>query len=570
MIVDRIYTPGLAQVAYLVADEAAGVTAVIDPRRDIETYLEWAAVRDLRIVAILETHVHADFVSGARELAAATGATIFTSRRGEQEFPHHRLDDGDEVAVGHLRLRAFWTPGHTPEHLGYLLIDPDAGPDPIALFSGDVLFAGEIGRPDLLGPGQTQRLVEQLYDTVVNRLSQLPDDVIVYPGHTAGSPCGKQIGDAPQTTIGQEKRFNYAFQARSKDEFVRTVMEGMPRPPAYYPVMKRVNKTGPALLPELQDGVALSPDEVEALRAKGALVIDARSPDAFGAGHVPGAISVGLGSSFAIWAGWLTPYDRDLVLILDDDERYAEARTELRRIGVDRVAGYLEDGISGWQASGRDAVTLPQMTVRDLASHLADPEYRLMVLDVRDAVEWTGVHIPGAVNCPVGEIAQGAEAPVLSAGHVAVICGTGYRSSVAASLLQARGIPNVVNVSGGMGAWEEAGLPTNETSQAPMPPEVTVAQFAGEWHPGEAQLVDVREPDEWTEGHAPRAILIPLGELMSRRGELDPARPVVTICRSGRRSLTAAEILLGTGFRDVRSLNGGMIAWREAQMPVER
>jgi hydroxyacylglutathione hydrolase len=210
------------------------------------------------------------------------------------------------------------------------------------------------------------------------------------------------------------------------------------------------------------------------------------------------------------------------------------------------------------------------MTVRDLASHLADPEYRLMVLDVRDAVEWTGVHIPGAVNCPVGEIAQGAEAPVLSAGHVAVICGTGYRSSVAASLLQARGIPNVVNVSGGMGAWEEAGLPTNETSQAPMPPEVTVAQFAGEWHPGEAQLVDVREPDEWTEGHAPRAILIPLGELMSRRGELDPARPVVTICRSGRRSLTAAEILLGTGFRDVRSLNGGMIAWREAQMPVER
>lgn len=570
MIIDRIYTPGLAQVAYLVADEAAGVTAVIDPRRDIETYLEWAAVRDVQIAAILETHVHADFVSGARELAAVTGATIFTSRRGEQTFPHHPLDDGDEVAVGHLRLRAFWTPGHTPEHLGYVLIDPDTGPDPIALFSGDVLFAGEIGRPDLLGPEQTQRLIEQLYDTVVNRLSQLPDDVIVYPGHTAGSPCGKQIGDAPQTTIGQEKRFNYAFQARNKDEFVRTVMEGMPRPPAYYPTMKRVNKAGPALLSELPDGEALSPDEVEALKAKGALVIDARSPDAFGAGHVPGAISVGLGSSFAIWAGWLTPYDRDLVLILDDDERYAEARTELRRIGVDRVAGYLEDGISAWQASGREVVALPQMTVHEVASQLADVSNGLVVLDVRDAVEWAGGHIPGAVNRPVGEMAQGAEVRVPSAGHVAVICGTGYRSSVAASILQARGMSNVVNVTGGMGAWVAAGLPTTQAPPMAAPSEVTVEQFVRQWGPGEAQLIDVREPDEWAQGHPPQAVLIPLGELEARRSELDPARPVVTVCRSGRRSLTAAEILLKAGFRDVWNLAGGMIEWRAAQMPVER
>ena len=247
MIIDRVYTPGLAQVAYLVADEAAKVAAVIDPRRDIEAYLEWAAMRELRIEAALETHVHADFVSGARELAAATGATIYASRRGNQEFPYHPLDDWDEVAVGRLRLRAFWTPGHTPEHLGYLLIDPAAGPDPIALFSGDVLFSGEIGRPDLLGSAQIQELANQLYDTVANRLSRLPDEVVVYPGHTAGSPCGKKIGDAPQTTIGQEKRFNYAFQVRNKDEFVRTVMEGMPGPPAYYPTMKRVNKAGPVL-----------------------------------------------------------------------------------------------------------------------------------------------------------------------------------------------------------------------------------------------------------------------------------------------------------------------------------
>jgi hydroxyacylglutathione hydrolase len=570
MIIDRVYTPGLAQVAYLVADEAAKVAAVIDPRRDIDAYLEWAAVRDLRIEAILETHVHADFVSGARELSAATGATIYASRRGEQEFPHHPLDDGDEVAVGRLQLRAFWTPGHTPEHLGYLLIDPTTGPDPIALFSGDVLFAGEIGRPDLLGSAQTQELARQLYDTVVNRLSQLPDDVIVYPGHTAGSPCGKKIGDAPQTTIGQEKRFNYAFQARSKDEFVRTVMEGMPRPPAYYPTMKRVNKVGPVLLRKLRDGTGLSGDEVAARQAKGALVIDARSPQAFGAGHVPGSISVGLGSRFAIWAGWLTPYDRDLIIVLDDDERFPEARTELRRIGLDRVAGYLAGGMAAWRASRREVVTLPQKTVHAVASQLAGLPNDLLILDVRDVMEWAASHIPGAFNRPAGEIAQGTAAPVPAAGHIAVVCGTGYRSSVVASILQARGMANAVNVTGGMGAWEAAGLPTTHVPLVSAPSEVTVEQFVRQWDPGEAQLVDVREPNEWADGHAPRAVLIPLEQLAVRRGELDPTRPVVTICRSGRRSLTAAEILLEAGFHDVLSLDGGMIAWRAAQMPVER
>jgi hydroxyacylglutathione hydrolase len=457
MIVDRIYTPGLAQVAYLVADEAAGVTAVIDPRRDIETYREWAAERDLRIETILETHVHADFVSGARELAAATGATIFTSRRGEQEFPHHRLDDGDEVAVGHLRLRAFWTPGHTPEHLGYLLIDPDAGPDPIALFSGDVLFAGEIGRPDLLGPGQTQRLVEQLYDTVVNRLSQLPDDVIVYPGHTAGSPCGKKIGDAPQTTIGQEKRFNYAFQARSKEEFVQTVMEGMPRPPAYYPVMKRVNKVGPTLLRDLPAGKPLSVSEVAARQAAGALLIDARPADRFARGHIPGAVSVALGPNFAIWAGWLTPYDREVVLILDEDEQYEDALRELRRIGIDAVAGYLAGGIAAWQAAGKPVERMETVRVTDLSSCLS----AYTVLDVRDRTEWAAGHIAGAVNAPAGDLARGAAAPVNGSGPVAVICGTGFRSAVASSLLQQKGKHDIVNVEGGMDAWCAAGLPTD-------------------------------------------------------------------------------------------------------------
>lgn len=241
MIIDRVFTPGLAQVAYLVADEHAGDVAVIDPRRDVEVYLSWADARALRISAILETHVHADFVSGAHDLARASGAPIFTSRLANQDFQHHPLDDGDEVTIGTLILRALWSPGHTPEHLSYLLIHPEHGESGVALFSGDALFVGEVGRPDLLGETETQRLANQLYETVVQRFAPLDNAVVVYPGHTAGSACGKKIGDAPHTTIGEEKRANYAFQAQSRDAFVSMVLEGMPQPPTYYPVLKRVN-----------------------------------------------------------------------------------------------------------------------------------------------------------------------------------------------------------------------------------------------------------------------------------------------------------------------------------------
>lgn len=457
MIVERIFTPGLAQVAYLVADEVAGEVAVIDPRRDVDAYVAWASEHRCRIVAILETHVHADFVTGAPELAARTGAPIYASRLGNLDAPHHPLDDGDEINVGSLILRALWTPGHTPEHMSFLVIDPAKGSDPVALFSGDVLFVGEVGRPDLLGSDETPRLAAQLYHTISDRLIPLGDELIVYPGHTAGSSCGRSIGDAPSTTIGQERDSNYAFRARSKNDFVDLVLTGMPQPPAYYPVLKRVNKEGATPLADLPGGEALTSDQLRACQANGALVVDTRSPESFGAGHVPGAFFAGRGANFLAWMGWMAPYERDLILVLERDEQFEEAVTELHRIGLDRTVGYLAGGLEAWRNEGRELESLPQISVQELATR-----DDLTVLDVRSDAEWKDGHIPGVHHQFAGKIVQGAEIPVSDTSPVAVICGSGYRSSVTSSVLQAAGYRNLINVTGGMEAWNEANLPITD------------------------------------------------------------------------------------------------------------
>jgi hydroxyacylglutathione hydrolase len=261
--------------------------------------------------------------------------------------------------------------------------------------------------------------------------------------------------------MGQEKRFNYAFQLGSRDEFIDAVMAGMPRPPAYYPTMKRVNKVGPTLLEELPAGKPLSAGEVAALQDAGALLIDARSPAEFAAAHIPGSVNVGLGTSFAIWAGWLAPYDREVVLILPRDDHYDEARTELRRIGIDTVAGFLQSGIEAWTESGRPTGSLQELSIDELAERLIAAKNELRVIDVRDEAEWVSGHVPDACNLPAGAIAQGAMADVDPDVPVAVMCGSGYRSAVAASLLKHRGIKNVMTVPGGMSAWTEAGLPTS-------------------------------------------------------------------------------------------------------------
>jgi hydroxyacylglutathione hydrolase len=458
MIIDRVYSAGLAQVSYIVADDSTGDVAVIDPRRDVDVYLDWANHRSYRITAILETHVHADFVSGALDLHAATRAPIYASRLGDQQFEHRPLDDGDRVQVGSLELEARWTPGHTPEHVVFLLIDPVQRPEPVAMFSGDLLFVGEVGRPDLLGTEQTQRLAEHLYETFSSRLDELPDDVMVYPGHTGGSSCGKKIGDEPLTTLGQERLFNYALQQKDRESFISAVMNGMPKPPTYYPTLKKVNKAGPAPLASLETGTAMTADQVERAIQSGALLIDARSEDAFDKAHVQGSFYAGSQPDFVNWVGWFAPYDKPIVLLMERDEDFEQYRRDLHRIGIDSVVGFLSGGITAWKKSGRSALSLGTISPAALRSSLSQGN-NIAVVDVRTDAEWNEGHIRGAVHQFAGEITTGAEIDVDPNVPIALACATGYRSRVAASLLQARGYRNLVDLEGGMDAWNASGFP---------------------------------------------------------------------------------------------------------------
>jgi hydroxyacylglutathione hydrolase len=452
MITDRIFTPGLAQVAYMVADEEAGVAAIIDPRRDVDEYVQWAEERGLEYVAILETHVHADFVSGALELAAVTGAPIYASRLGESGFDHIPVDDGDIIEVGSVRLKALFTPGHTPEHMAYLLLPSPDSDVPTALYSGDVLFVGDVGRPDLLGEKETRGLAEKLFTTVNDTLKSLPDDVVVYPGHTAGSACGKKIGDAPSTTIRAEKMGNYAFQPEERDEFIETVLADMPTPPTYYPYLKKINKVGAVKFEALDAPDAMSAADVKAAMEDGTLVVDTRTPEEFGEGHIPGSMFAGAGESFHTWMGWVAPFDRDVVIVGGGEWTVDELVTALRQIGLDRVAGHLEGGIDAWTG---ELETTPMISVEELSENLDDYQ----VLDVRNESEWKDGHIESATLLPADEITRGAKPEGMADDTpIALICGSGFRSSVASSLLQARGMDNLVTVKGGMEAWDDLRL----------------------------------------------------------------------------------------------------------------
>ena len=468
MIFQRFFDDKLAQASYLVGCVATGEAAVIDANRDVEPYVRAAEREGLRIVAVTETHIHADYLSGSRELAARTGAKLHLSDCGPAEWKYRfaagdgarLLKDGDEIGVGNVKLRVLHTPGHTPEHLSFLIIDGAATTEPMGIITGDFVFCGDVGRPDLLEKavqvkGSAEVAARTLWQSLA-KFRALPDHLAMWPGHGAGSACGKGMSSVPSSTVGYEKRVNWAFLAKDERAFVDGVLAGQPEPPAYFATMKRLNRDGPRVL----GGIGLPPllDFAALEEGLGPSLVDLRSAADFAAGHIPGALSIPLNKSFTTWAGSLLPYDRDIHLIFPDRDAagLCEAVRDLALIGLDRIAGYWTlDAIDWWQEQGRPLATVGQMTAPEVA------RAKVTVLDVRAESEWVEGHLPGARHIPLPELADRlAEVPTDR--PLVLQCAGGSRSMIAASLLQAHGATNVANLTGGYSAWLRAGLPTEK------------------------------------------------------------------------------------------------------------
>jgi hydroxyacylglutathione hydrolase len=445
---ERFFDAGLAQTEYLIACARTREAAVIDPRRDIDAVVATARHHGLSIAYAIETHIHADFVSGARELAAR-GARVVCGPGADLQFPSYEARDRETLRLGDLTLEIVHTPGHTPEHISLLVREHG---QPLRLLTGDTLFVGAVGRPDLLGEDQSRQLADQLYDSLFERLLPLGDDVEVHPGHGAGSLCGAGIGKEPHTTIGRERLSNPLLQLTSKPAFIAAVLDDLPETPSYFARMKIVNRAGPPVL-DLGDGVppptAIPGEQAKAMVERGAIVVDLRSSDAFGAGHIPGAINIGFGPRIGYWSGWILPPGTPLLLVAGLVDHAAEAHRQLLRVGLDDVAGYVAGGFESWRDAGGSVAQIQQITARDLRARLGHDG--LTVVDVRTPKEWQSGHVDRAVNLPLGDLQQRA-GELRGTPLVATICETGYRASLASSLLQRTGL-NVINVSDGTSAF---------------------------------------------------------------------------------------------------------------------
>lgn len=465
MLLTRTYEDGLAQAAYLIADEHAGIGMVVDPNRDIERYVEGAARERIRIVAVTETHIHADFLSGSRELARRTGATLYLSAEGGTEWQYafavaegaRLLRHGQSFGLGALRIEARHTPGHTPEHLSFVVTDTSAGDAPAGMFSGDFIFAGDVGRPDLLEraanvAGTMEPMARQLYRSVQETAS-LPAHLQLWPGHGPGSACGKSLGAMPSTTLGYERLVNWAFRAPNETAFVDGVLAGQPEPPMYFARMKTLNRDGPPPMPPREP---LSEVHVPGLRRalqSEMVVIDTRPSAEFAEAHVPGSMSIPFGNSFATWAGSLIDPEREIVLLADDATRLSNAQRMLALIGLDRVIGW-----AGGTARTEWAVVdplgrVPQIDPADVAH-----ENHRTVMDVRGTAEWDAGHIPNARHFFLGDLPTSSDELPRDL-PIVVHCHTGTRASIAASILKAKGFTDVAVMRGGMDAWESAALP---------------------------------------------------------------------------------------------------------------
>ena len=469
MLFEQIVSEGLAHYSYILGDRISGQCLVIDPRRDVDVYLEIAKQNEMRIASILETHIHADYISGGLELSARTGTPISISAYGEVGFDHIPLVDGTIISLGPIELQVLHTPGHTPEHICFLARGGMGSEKPWALFSGDLLFAGEVGRPDLLGEEIEETLVHHLYDSLHNKVLTLGDEILVFPAHGAGSPCGASIGERPLTTIGYERLNNPTLQIKDEEAFVQAVREALSPAPAYYQRVKKINTVGPDITGNLPVIPPLSAQEFRELAEEDeGIVIDGRELTAYGGGHIPNAIHIGLRASFPIWAGeiidetfpvWagrMVDPALKIGLVLPEDIHPETAQLYLFRIGIEKVAGYLREGFRTWLEAGYPFVRTEQLSVHELNQQIQEGA-ALQVVDVRRQAEWAKGHIPGAKQIYVAELLERA-GELDPAVPVVTYCGTGYRASIASSLLEKEGF-EVKNIPGSMSAWRQAGFP---------------------------------------------------------------------------------------------------------------
>jgi hydroxyacylglutathione hydrolase len=457
VVFETVRTDGLAHLSYLVGDRSSGQAAVIDPRRDVDIYLELARKHRLTITYAVETHIHADFVSGSRELAARTRtAKVLVSVEGGARygFPHEPLRHGSRVELGLVTLTAIHTPGHTPEHLAYLAT---ARENPWGFFSGDFLFADSVGRPDLLGAAQTPGLARALFHSLRTALAPLPDAVPLYPAHGAGSPCGANICDR-QSTVGHERRHNPALQFTNESAFIDWVLRTAPPMPHYYPRMKRINAQGPEVLGGLPPVEWLEPEAFRRRLAEGDVqLIDNRTMRDFGKSHIAKAWNLGPRAELSLWAGWMLDPARPIALVLPRDGDLPEVLRQFLRVGFTHFAGCLRGGMNAWVTAGLPVEGLAQLPAPELNARLPPRDFEL--LDVRTPGEWDQGHLPGARYLFLGEL-PGKLQELNRDQPVVVYCASGYRSSLAASILRAGGFTAVANVPGGYQAWTAAGLPT--------------------------------------------------------------------------------------------------------------
>jgi rhodanese-related sulfurtransferase/glyoxylase-like metal-dependent hydrolase (beta-lactamase superfamily II) len=569
MIFSQHYLGCLSHASYLIGDEATGRAVVVDPRRDIGIYLAEAAAKGLRIERVIETHLHADFLSGHLELAEQAGAVISFGEAADVDFPTQPLVDGQRLSLGEVTLEIRATPGHTPESICVLVFEHPEALVPYGVLTGDTLFVGDVGRPDLLassGSGFTaDRLARLLYHSLHERILDLPDETRIFPAHGAGSACGKQLSSETSSTLGEQRRSNYALAAMTEDDFVAAVTEGQPVRPAYFSFDAQRNREAHQLLDEQSPPPPMDITTVLARQQAGAVALDTREPADFAAAHLRGAINVGLQGRFAEWAGDVLGTECDIILV-GDPNTALESRVRLARIGFDRVVGHLSE--PGQLLIGRpDLVEASSRVTIGQLAELIGLQPDIQLIDVRNPGETEAGMLPAARPVPLAVLVSSLDEFDLEAPTV-VYCAGGYRSLVASSVLGHAGFADVSDLLGGYGAWAAAGLPVSgDEVPGPRPPAEVGPLEAQALLQAGAVLVDVREPEEWHAGHAPQARLVPMGQVEARLGELEGAAQVLVVCRSGGRSAAVTQLLTSRGLNAV-NLAGGMRAWSKAGLPV--